>query len=69
MIRRSGLILAQLRLRHGMVGQQSGQQLGVADVAIEQHRAELVGTPLVWLRFSRRGGLVRYIWNDAGSQS
>ena len=25
--------------------------------------------PLVWLRFSRRGGLVRYIWNDAGSQS
>ena len=38
--RQGGLVLAHLCLRHD--GQHSGPQLGVADVGIEQHRAEPV---------------------------
>ena len=37
-VRQVGLVLAQLRLRHD--GQQSGPQLVVDDVGIEQHGAE-----------------------------
>ena len=40
-VRQGGLVLAPLCLRHD--GQQAGPQLGVADVGIEQHRAEPVG--------------------------
>ena len=46
--RQVGLVLAQLRLRRG--GQQSSPQLVVADVEIEQHRAEYGGSRQLWAR-------------------